>query len=341
MTNSNRLTVRQIAEIAGVSRMTVSRVLNNSPGVAESTRETVERAVSRSGFVRSRAARALKSGRHGLIDLVVSSFDTDYVTQIVRGFEGALEPTGYRLVISSRSNEDESERQWFNKISDGWTDGAALVLSAGRPARLEALRRLNVPVVVIDHEGGIGSDVPAVGATNWDGARAATEYLLSLGHRRIGMIRGPSTYRCVAERVSGYRSAMETARAPVDESWLREGSFLPGDGYDQTLALLDLPDPPTAIFAGNDIHAFGCYGALRKRGLSVPVDMSVVGFDDSFTAALVTPPLTTVRQPLAEMGRVAAQTLLRLVEGKPLDSPRVELACSIVVRDSCAPPRPS
>jgi LacI family transcriptional regulator len=334
------MTVRQIAETAGVSRMTVSRVLNNSPGVADATRETVERVVARSGFVRSRAARALKSGRHGLIDLVVVSLGTDYVTQILRGFEAALEPTGYRLVISSRSNEDESERKWLNKISDGWTDGAALVLSAGQPARLEALRRLNVPLVVIDHEGGVGSDIPAVGATNWDGARAATEYLLSLGHRRIGMFRGPATYRCVAERVSGYRSAMETARAPVDEAWIRDGSFDPGDGYNQTLALLDLPNPPTAIFAGNDLQAFGSYAALRERGLHVPDDMSVVGFDDTFTAALVTPPLTTVRQPLAEMGRVAAQTLLRLVEGQPLDSPRVELACSLAIRESCAPPQP-
>ncbi len=220
MGNKGRMTVRQIAETAGVSRMTVSRVLNNSPGVADATRETVERVVARSGFVRSRAARALKGGRHGLIDLVVVSLGTDYVTQILRGFEAALEPTGYRLVISSRSNEDESERNWLNKISDGWTDGAALVLSAGQPARLEALRRLNVPLVVIDHEGGVGSDVPAVGATNWDGARAATEYLLSLGHRRIGMFRGPATYRCVAERVSGYRSAMETARPP----WTKPGS---------------------------------------------------------------------------------------------------------------------
>ncbi len=283
--------------------------------MADSTHKTVERVVSQSGFVRSRAARALRNGRHGLIDLVVNSFDTDYGTQILRGFEGALEPTGYRLVISSRSNEHESEHQWLNKISDGWTDGAALVLSAGRPARPEAPRRLNVPVVVIDHEGGIGSDVPAVGATNWNGARAATKYLLSLGHRRINMIRGPSTYRCVAERVSGYRSAMETARAPVDEAWIREGTSSPGDGHHQTLALFDLPDPPTAIFAGNDVHAFGCYAALRERGQSVPVDMSVVGSDDSFTAALATPPLTTVRQPLAEMGRVAAQALLRFVEG--------------------------
>lgn len=333
--NSRRPTVREIADAAGVSPMTVSRVLNKSPDVADATREAVELVIAQSGFVRSRAARALRGRRHGLIDLVLTSFESDYVLQITRGFEGALEPTGYRLVLSSRSNEDKTERQWLAKIADGWTDGAALVLGAGLPARLEALRKLDIPLVVIDHQGGLDVDVASIGATNWAGARAATEYLIGLGHRRIAVIGGPSSLRCATERVSGYRSAMESAHIPVDEDLIRPGTFFQEAGYEQTLALLENKQPPTAIFAGNDTQAFGCYAALREKGLTVPADMSVVGFDDSYGATLVSPALTTVRQPLVEMGRIAARTLVRLIEAKPLDSARVELPCTLVIRESC------
>ena len=332
--------MREIAEAAGVSPMTVSRVLNKRPDVAPSTRRKIEQLVAESGFVRSRAATAMRKGRHGLIDLVVLSLDSAYILEIIRGVEEALEPPGCRLVISATNGEDQRERQWLAKSSDGWTDGAILALAQGQSARLQALRRRGTPFVVVDHQGELGPHIPSVGATNWAGARSATEYLLSLGHRRIAFIGGSPTLGCAQERASGFRAALEAAGLVPEPDLVRPGTFMHESGYEQTLALLDLPRPPTAIFAGNDTMAFGCYSALRERGVSVPDAISVVGFDDVLVAPLVIPPLTTVRQPLADMGRFAVSMLRRLIDGRPLDAVRVELATSLVVRDSCAAPTP-
>jgi LacI family transcriptional regulator len=333
-----KLTIREIAEAAGVSAMTVSRVLNKRPDVAPATRQKIEQIVAESGFVRSRAARAMRKGRHGLIDLVVLSLDSPYILEIIRGVEEALEPTGLRLVVSATHGEDQRERQWLAKIADGWTDGAILVLAQGQSDRVRSLRRRRTPFVVVDHEGELGPDIPSVGATNWAGARSATEYLLSLGHRRIAFIGGSPTLGCAQERASGYREAMQAEGIEPDPDLIRPGTFRHESGYEQTMALLDMPSPPTAIFAGNDTTAFGCYSALRARGARVPDAISVVGFDDVLVAPLVIPPLTTVRQPLADMGRFAVAMLLRQIEGLPLDALRVELATSLVVRESCAPP---
>ena len=174
---------------------------------------------------------------------------------------------------------------------------------------------------------------------NWLGGRLATEHLLALGHRRIAIISGDASLRCSRDRIAGYRAALEDAGVAVDAELIRPGAFIQQTGYEQTCALLDLAEPPTAIFAGSDTQAMGVYAALRARGLSLPGDMSVVGFDDVPLASIVTPALTTVRQPLAEMGRVATTMLLRLIAEEPLDSRRVELTTTLIVRESTAPVR--
>ena len=336
-----RLTVRDLASQAGVSPMTVSRVLNKRPDVAPGTRERVERIIAQSGFVPARAASARREGRHGLVDLVVPALDTAYSLEIARGVEAALEPTGFRLVLSCTHSSSRDlarqERMWLAKLSQGRTDGAILVLYAEQSRRLGELRRRHIPFVVVDPVGDLGPDVPSVGATNWAGARAATEYLLSLGHSRVAFIGGPLQQLCAAERLSGYRSALDAAGDPEVPELVRPGNFMDDMGYKQTLALMELADPPTAIFAGSDSQALGAYAALRELAKRVPEDVSVVGFDDTLLAPLVTPALTTVRQPLAEMGRFAVRDLLRLLDGKPLSSMRVQLATTLVIRSSCAP----
>jgi len=180
-------------------------------------------------------------------------------------------------------------------------------------------------------------DLPSVGATNWAGGMAATDHLISLGHRRIGAITGPADYLCSRARVDGYRSALERVGAEFDPALVRNGDFQHEGGFIRGSELLDMPEPPTAIFAGSDQQALGVYEAARQRGLRIPQDLSVVGFDDLPTMRWVSPPLTTVRQPLADMGRVAAEMLCDLVDGVPLRSQRVELATELVVRESTAP----
>jgi LacI family transcriptional regulator len=334
----NRVTMAEVAAMAGVSMMTVSRVLNGHPGVAPETRECVERAIAESGFVRNRAARALRRGRTGIVDLVVPHLDSAYILEIMRGVEETLGVGAFRCAISTTRREDRAEREALARIADGGSDGALLVLARGQSSPLDHLRRRQIPIVVIDHRGELGPDTPAVGATNWSGAYQATAHLLRLGHRRIAHISGPAAIGCSRARRSGYLAALDAAGVPVDPALLPEADFYQEGGYRAACALLDLPAPPTAIFAGNDMQAMGVYAALRERGLRVPDEVSVVGFDDIPVASMVSPPLTTVRQPLAEMGRVAATMLLTLIDGASLPSPRVELATALMVRGSCAPP---
>jgi LacI family transcriptional regulator len=337
-TSSRRSTIAEIAAQAGVSIPTVSRVLNGRPDVAPATRARIKQIIKESGYVYSSAAKGPRKGSSGIIDLLVPGLDNPYVTEIVRGVEEALERTGLRLALSFTQDESFGERQWLDKIADRATDGAILVLANGQSSRLDELQRRGIPFVVVDHRGELGPDVPSVGATNWAGGRMAVEYLLSLGHRRIAMIAGPVSHRCSLDRIAGYRAALEAVGISIDPELIRPGDFRLQSGYTQTSALLALPHPPTAIFAGNDLQAMGVFKALYLRNIHVPERMSVIGFDDIPLTTIVSPSLTSVRQPLFDMGRVATTMLLRLIAGEPLDSTRVELATTLITRESCAPP---
>ncbi len=337
-TSSKRSTIAEIAAKAGVSIPTVSRVLNNRPDVAPATRERVEQVIKESGFIHSRVKNVLKESS-GIIDMLVPDLTNLYSVEIVRGVEEVLERTELRLALSLTHNSPEFEQRWLARVIDGATDGAILVLAQGQSQRLDMLQRNRIPFVVVDHRGELGADVPSVGATNWLGGRQATEHLLSLGHRRIAIISGDAALRCSRDRIAGYRAALEDAGIPIEPELIRPGLFIQQTGYEQTCALLDLPEPPTAIFAGSDTQAMGVYSALHARDLSIPDSMSVVGFDDVPLASIITPALTTVRQPLVEMGRVATTMLLRLIAEEPLDSMRVELATNLVVRESSVPLR--
>lgn len=329
-------TIAEIARAAGVSVMTVSRVLNGRPDVAAATRERILRVVAERGYTRNRAATALRKGRAGLIDLVVVALDSAYHLEIIRGVEERLEPTGFRMAVSATHGQARGERQWLAKVIDGATDGAILVLADARAGHLDQLRRRGIPFVVVDHRGELGADTPSVGATNYAGGRLATNHLLSLGHRRIAMIGGLPAVGCSRERFSGYRDALEAAGVALDPALVYEGDFEFSAGYDAASAFLDLAEPPSAIFAANDTMAIGALNALRARGVCVPSDVSLVGFDDVELARRVIPALTTVRQPLTEMGSFAATMLLGLIDGKPLTSNRVELATTLIVRESSA-----
>lgn len=333
---SKRGTIASIASIAGVSIPTVSRVLHNRPDVAPETRKRVEKAIEESGFISSRVKQGLRKKSSGIVDMLVPGLDNLYSIEIVRGVEEVLARTNLRLALSVTHDTLQLEQRWLTKILNGGaTDGAILVLSHGQLQYFDALHEHKIPFVVVDQRGELGPDIPSVGATNWFGGRTATEHFLSLGHRRIAAITGPLSMRCNQDRLAGYRAALEDAGIPVDPALIRSGAFLQETGYDQARALLELPEPPTAIFTGNDVQAMGVYAAVRARGLHIPHEMSVIGFDDVAIASILTPALTSVRQPLVEMGRVATTMLLRLIAGEPLDSTRVELTTTLSVRDSC------
>jgi len=221
-------------------------------------------------------------------------------------------------------------------LADGSTERAILILADRTWLHLQELRRRAIPFVVVDPAGELGPDDLSVTATNWSGAKAGVDSLLSLGHSRIAALLGPSDFSATRARLGGYRAALAEAGLPLDASLIRYGDWQAEGAAIETGELLALADPPTAIFAGNDNQALGVYRTLHEHGLRVPDDMSVAGFDDLPYAALVTPALTTVRQPLLEMGRVATTMLLRLIAGEEVDSVRVDLATPLIVRESCA-----
>jgi LacI family transcriptional regulator len=330
-----RSTIAEIALEAGVSIPTVSKVLNQRPDVAIETRQRVERVIMEKGYVRNRAARALGGGQSGLVDLVASkSLDSEYFLQVLQGIEEILHQVGKSVVLSTLS-----DKAGANNPVDRTTDGVLLLLPHAQHDYLARLQKQHTPFVVIDNSVPLDAHIPSVGTTNWSGGMIATQYLLSLGHRRIGMITGEASYLMARARTAGYQAALEAAGLPVDHTLIREGSFHPEEGFAQTNALLDLANPPTAIFAGSDWQAAGVYRAISEHGLSIPGDISVIGFDDVPSSQWMNPPLTTIRQPLKEMGRMGASMLLRLIAGEQLEVTRIELATSLVLRASCAPPR--
>jgi len=336
---SKRLTMVQIAREAGVSTTTVSKVLNQLPGVGAQTRARIQQLIEQNDYVQNHAARHLRKGQSGLIDLVIMRLEGGYDLGIMHGVQDAFEESGHRLVVFATNEDEATERLWLRRMLDQSTDGVLLLLPYEQVGIPNALMAQNIPFVAIGDRNEPTTTFPTIGSTIWLGGYTATEYLISLGHRRIGIITCPLHLTTSRARLAGYREALERAGIPIDPTLIHEGNYLLGDGVRQTHALLNLPDPPTAIFAGNDAQATGVYQALYQRNIRIPEDMSVIGFDDVMYAAQMSPPLTTVHQPLVEMGRMAANMLLRLIAGFSLDSNHVELSTSLVLRDSCGAPR--
>ena len=333
MTKRTRATMSEIAAAAGVSVPTVSKVVNGRPDVAPRTRHTIEQLLQERGYI---SPRSRPHNRLGLIDLVFVDLGNPWAMAILAGVEEVAYRAGTGVVVSAvhgrhRIRPDE---RWLENVASRRSDGVLLILSELSPRQQARLDELGVPVVAVDPTGTPSPGIPSVGATNWAGGLAAAEHLLDLGHTRIAVIGGPTDVLCSRARVDGFRAAMSTAGNPVRPGYVRYGDFTSPTGYAETATLLDLPEPPTAIFVCSDQMALGAYEALYERGMRVPDDMSIVGFDDLDEARWAVPPLTTVRQPLSEMAGTATRMLLSLVAGEDLETARVELATPLVVRAS-------
>ena len=339
-TAPSRATIRDIARHAGVSVATVSRVINGRPDVSAETREAVLRHVRAHNFTSNRSARALSVGRTGLIGFTIPVAHAEYFTAILSGATEALYEQDMRVVLCPTRHEHEREVTLLDRLMHGTTDGAILLLPTETSDELRALRGQGFPFVVADPRFRLDEGIPAVSAAHWAGARSAMDHLLALGHRRIGLITGERGWVATEGRIDGYHTALAAAGVLPTPELVVEGDFLHESGYAAGLRLLDLAEPPTAILASNDNMAVGALQAARARGLRVPEELSVVGYDDTEQASIVTPTLTTVRQPLEELGRTAVSLLTRLLERQRVEALHVELATKLVVRDSTAPPRP-
>jgi LacI family transcriptional regulator len=329
------ITIFDVAREANVSYSTVSRVINNK-GVSADKRERVLRAMAELGYVANLQARSLAGGKSHIIGLLVHSLTVEYFGEIARGVDEELAAIQYDLMLYTTHRRKGRESAYVTRLTRNLVDGLLLVLPRNAEAYLETLRQRRFPYVLVDHQG-LGFDVPSVGATNWQGGYDGTRYLIELGHRRIGFITGDMTMGCARDRLAGYEQALKDAQISIDPALIREGDFMQPEGFRCANELLDLAAPPTAIFASNDVSAFGVMEAVRNHGLRIPDDISILGFDDIPQAAQVYPSLTTVRQPLAEMGRAAAQLLFSYIQEPDAAIQRIELPTKLIVRRSCQP----
>ena len=332
--SSRGVTIAEIATAAGVSVPTVSKVLNGRPGVSSSTREQVEQLLEERGYER----RGRPRPSSGLVDFVISDLDTQWATALLRGAQAEAARLGMDLVVTTTHGKPVGTPDWVEHLAQRGSDGVVLVVSELLDAGRKELARLRTPVVLVDPVGTRSSPLPTVAATDWAGGRDATEHLLALGHRRIGFITGPHEQECHRDRLDGYRAALLRAGIAPDPALVRHGDSLVSGGLRFGDELLRLPEPPTAIISGSDEQAYGVYGAARALGVDVPGRLSVVGFDDVDLCQWVSPQLTTVRQPLAEMAREATRMVVELSRGGEQPTLRTELATSVVVRASTAPP---
>lgn len=336
-------TINDIARLSGVSVATVSRVMNDHPSVADETRENVLRVARDHNFKSSISARSLAGGKTGLIGVAIPGFDTDYhyPGAIVAGISDELERHNLELLLSVTHYQHERELTVLQRFRRARVDGLLLVLPSESGKEIAELHHRHGSVVVIDPHHPIDHDVPAVVATNTAGARELVDHLLSLGHRRIGAVMGSLGWLATTERLAGYHAALALAGIAPDPELLVAADFRELDsGRVAMERLLALPDPPTAVFAFSDFLAVGALHACQDRGVAVPGDISLVGFDDALVAAQVRPALTTVQQPLFDLGRMGASLLVRIMEGQRIDATRLDLATRLVIRDSTAPPRP-
>ena len=327
-----------VARAAGVSLASVSRVINGHPHVTPAVTGRVEDAMAQLGYVANPTARALAGGRTQVIGLLTQEVQNPFSYAVISGVDEAVSALGYDFLLCTTHARREKEAEYAARLSGGMVDGLLVILPRGLPDYVGDLRAASFPFVLIDYD----ADAPGcsvVNATNRQGARAAIGHLLELGHRRIGFITGRPNVGATTERLAGYREALAGAGVPVIESDIVVGDFMEPRGHDAALELLRRPHPPTAVFASSDSAAFGVLRAARELGLSVPDDLSVVGFDDVPEAALLTPPLTTVRQPLREMGRAAVRQLMLLLADHAQPPTRLVLETELVLRGATGPPR--
>ncbi|WP_329414847.1 LacI family DNA-binding transcriptional regulator [Streptomyces sp. NBC_00704] len=333
-------TLAVVAREAGVSVPTASKVVNGREDVAPETRRRVTEALNRLGYVRRPRFDASRPPRQ--VDLVVHALDSSRSGAVLRGVEEAAYEAGLDLVVSaalSRTRAGHPQRGWLDRLAVRGSAGVLFNLAELTQSQYAWLAQHRIPFVMIDPVLEPPAGVMSVGAANWQGGVTATEHLLALGHERIAVIAGPRRRMCSSARVAGYRSALASAGVAPDPEYLRDGGFDETLAYRRMRELLDLPVPPTAVFVCSDRMALGAYRALAERGLRIPDDVSVVGFDDLPESRWTTPALTTVRQPLAETAATALRMLVRMMDGERPEGTRTELSTRLVQRSSTAPPR--
>ncbi len=330
----NPPSIKDIAHLAHVSHSTVSRALQNSPLVNPETAEKIRRIAHESGYRASAVARGLVTRRTLTIGLVVTTVADPFACEVVSGIEHAANDLGYSVFLADSDADPEREKKVVQSFAERRVDGILVTSSRVGALYLPLLSEMMVPIVLVNNQHP-GPFVHSVTIENVEGSRDAARHLISLGHRRIAYLGDQFGYQSDTERFAGYRQALDSAAVPFHPELIVHGDGKPEAAGAAMEKLLSLQAPPTAVFCYNDMSALGAMRTIRARGLRVPEDISIVGFDDIFVSSYMQPPLTTVRQPMRQMGILAMESLARLMSGEG-SAIRIKVGAELIVRESTA-----
>jgi len=332
------VTMQDVADLAGVSKQTVSVVINGKPGITEETRHRVLAAVEQLGYRRDLVARSLRTGRTRIVTLIVSDTSSPFIGRLAVAAEDYAHSCGYSLVLHNTHDDTEREAVYFESAAERAVDGVLFISATDDSPGLDILRSAGIPFVAVDRTP-FPYDGPAVVLDNIEVGRLAAEHLLSLGHRRIAHISGPEWVHMSRERLQGFAETLDAQSAGAGLYVQKTRGWDYDDGY-QTMRhiLADAPDC-TAVFAAADVLAMGAARAIREAGLRVPQDISVVGVDDIDCAAYACPPLTTIRQSIKDLAVLGLRHLFDILDGKEPEETRIVMDPVLIVRESTAPPR--
>ncbi len=333
-------TMKDVAKHAGVSISTVSHVINKTRYVEPETREKVYQAIKTLGYRPNILASSLRKRVTNTIGLIISNITNLFYPEVVRGVEDLLAKYNYNLILCNSDEDVEKEKNYIEVLFSRRVDGLIITPSKSSETRenLDLFREKNIPIVLVDRKiEGLEEDV--VLADNIEGTYEAISYLVSLGHKRIGIITGPLDTTTGCERLEGYLKALEDKGIKKDDNLIYEGDFKEEGGYKGVEALLNINNPPTAIFTSNNLMALGALKKITELGLKIPQDLSLISFDDMDWFPYFSPPLTAVYQPAYELGETAVKLLFERLKRGRKKRKEVRLPTKLIIRESCAPPK--
>jgi LacI family transcriptional regulator len=329
------VTIREVAEWAGVSTMTVSRVVNESHRVQPKTRVKVEQAIKDLGYIPNGLARGLSSQKTGVVALLVPDVANPFFTKLVRGAENVAWHNGYRTILCNTENDLNREKAYLDDMLAQRVEGLIIAPTSDKSKRqLSSLEKHKVPIVLVDRSLD-GVDYDSVQGDNQAGAFRLVKHLITLGHNRIAMLSGPLDISTSRDRLKGYRQALEEANLTYDPSLVIQTEVDSKGGYQAARKLIEFKERPTAVFSVNNLAAVGVIQAFREVGLEVPDDMALVCFDDIDFASIICPFLTVMAQPAESFGTIALQLLLGRISDRTVEHRHVTLAAEFIIRESC------
>jgi len=333
-TGSQVQTITHVAERAGVSTATVSRVFANPERVSEDLRRRVHQAARLLGYQPNRFARNLRVGTSMTVGVIVPDIQNPFFMGVVRGIDNVLQAAGYTLLLANSDDTPARETRMLSTLCAEGVAGIVFVPIAGRKGGYQQLLARPLPLVAVDRAP-VGFRVDLVTVANTEGSRRAVQHLIALGHHRIALLGGPTLHSTASERQRGYELALREAGIPMRQELIRHADFREAGGYAGMKALLGVSRPPTAVFVANDLMTLGALRAMHEGGRRIPEDIAVVSFDDLPFAASLNPPLTAVAQPAQEIGETAAELLLARITEPNRPVRHVVLETQLVVRASC------